>query len=86
MQIQQIPREENGQANELVQLASSLTEWISRDPLYIKATTALASQEEKEVTMAVQSMERLTNVGEARVPNWREELEVYLRKELYQQT
>lgn len=81
VQIQQIPREENGQADELARLASSLTEWASRDPLYIEATTTtLTAPEEEEVVVANQSLGKLTKGEESRVPNWRSELEVYFKE------
>lgn len=50
VQIQRIPREENVQADELAQLATSLKECTSWDPLHLELAISLAIQGEKGST------------------------------------
>lgn len=68
-QIQQIPLEENGWANELACLASSLIEWTSRETLHLELDTSLA----------IQSVDESTKEREEATLDWRTELKAYRR-------
>lgn len=76
VQIHQIPWEENERVDELAQLASSLTECASQDPLYLESTTSLAIQDVKEPAKEWEEI----------IPDWRAELEAYLRDRTAQLT
>lgn len=52
-----------------MQLASSLTKWNTRDPLYLESL----------ISLVIQSGEELVKEREEITPDWKTELEAYLR-------
>lgn len=80
VKLQQIPREENGREDELVQLANSLIEWASRDPLYLEAGSTPSSLGVVDITLVIQNEENINLEEGRRMPDWRTKMEAYLKE------
>lgn len=51
--VHQIAREENNEVEELVNVASSLTNWVSRDPLRFDINSSLMIQGEESKSISL---------------------------------